>query len=144
MSEQKTDIIVYADGGARGNPGPAAYGFIIQNREGHVLHKEGKYIGIATNNVAEYTGLVSAFQWIKENIHTHNKSIAAFLDSQLVVFQMNGTYKVKDEKLKKLFFVTKQLEQSFAAQIHYCHIPRTKNVLADFLVNQALDTALKT
>ena len=143
MSEQKADIVVYADGGARGNPGHAAYGFVIQNKAGDVLHKEGKYIGITTNNVAEYTGLVSALQWIKEHVPTHHKSVTIFLDSQLVVSQMNGTYRVKDEKLKKLFFTAKGLEQSFAAQIQYCHIPRAKNALADFLVNQALDAILK-
>lgn len=126
---------VYCDGGARGNPGPAAYGFVVKD-EGKVIKKGGGYIGIGTNNVAEYTAIIEALNWLKENKNGYN--LHFFLDSQLAVSQLNGTYKVKNAKIRELVVKIRELENEFT-QIVYEHIPRAQNKEADRLVNQALD-----
>ena len=92
------DFIIYADGGSRGNPGKAAYGFVVYDGEKKELYKEGKYIGIDTNNVAEYSGVVSALKYLLEKGDAQNSRIQFRLDSQLVASQLEGIYKVKNEK----------------------------------------------
>lgn len=136
-----TDIQVYSDGGARGNPGPAAYGFVILEKDGTVLFEQGKTIGISTNNIAEYSGVIAALTWIDNNIsHESIHSLEVFLDSELVARQLSGQYKVKNETLRNLFYTVKQKEQSIAVPIIYTSIPREKNKEADRLVNMALDS----
>ena len=126
---------INCDGGSRGNPGPAAYGFVI--RDGPNIIKEGSgYIGITTNNVAEYTAVIEALGWLKEK--KPKSDINFFLDSQLVVSQLNGIYKVKNAKIRELVFKVHELEAAFGKIIYY-HIPREENSDADKLVNMALD-----
>jgi ribonuclease HI len=124
---------LYTDGGARGNPGPAAIGIVLKKNE-DVLVQKAKYIGVATNNQAEYQALILG-------LHTaldHAKELKCLLDSELVVKQLNGEYRVKDEKLKPLFEKVKKLEEDFT-RVTFHHIPREKNKLADLLLNEELD-----
>lgn len=126
---------IYCDGGARGNPGPAACAFVaIAN--GKVIYKQGKYIGKATNNVAEYSAVILALTWLaKQNFQEINFR----LDSQLVAKQLDGSFKIKNENLKKLFLTAEALQKNLHSKISFLYIPRIKNVLADRLVNDTLD-----
>ena len=131
-------IEVFCDGGARGNPGPAAWGFVIK-KSGRTIKEDCGYIGIATNNIAEYTALVKALSWLLENFKGH--AVRVYLDSKLAVSQLNGEYKVKNANLKKLVGEVKELEEGLASII-YNHIPRDQNKEADRLVNIALNKNL--
>ena len=133
------DFIIYADGGSRGNPGKAAYGFVVYDGEKNELYKEGKYIGIDTNNVAEYSGVVSALKYLLEKGDAQNSRIQFRLDSQLVASQLEGIYKVKNENLRNLFFTVKSLQEKLKATIHFQHVYRAENAAADAMVNKALD-----
>ena len=128
-------INIFCDGGARGNPGPAAYGFVVKNDQ-EVLYKEGGYLGIATNNFAEYTAVIKALSWLSHSFMGYDLSF--FLDSKLVASQLSGLYKVRNAKIRELVIKVKSLETNFG-QITYNHIPRDQNQEADKLVNQALD-----
>lgn len=133
------ELKIYCDGGARGNPGPAACAFVVLENE-KIVHKEGKFLGEGTNNFAEYSGVLNAFSWLSKNNGKYKGlQINFYLDSQLVVKQLMGEYKIKNEKLKGLFDVIKEYEQTFGAIVSYTFIPREKNRLADFLVNKTLD-----
>ncbi len=134
-------LIIHTDGGARGNPGPAAVGVVIQQEE-KILAQFGKRIGKTTNNVAEYTGVIEALTWLKENPMnqlTDQPIIQFFLDSNLVVNQLNGTFKIKDTNLRLLLSKIRTLEQEINGEIYYTYIPREQNTQADLLVNGALD-----
>jgi len=131
-------LSVYCDGGARGNPGPAAIGVVIKNEQGIVVGKFGKKIGPTTNNVAEYTAVIEALSWMRD--HRKPSRIYFYLDSQLVVSQLNGLFKVKDGKLKMMVIKVRQGEAAVGGNVSYQHIPREKNQEADFLVNMALET----
>lgn len=137
-------ILVYTDGGARGNPGPAAVAFEIffENFESRKIISFGKKIGKATNNVAEYTAVVEALKWLVNNKDKfpQNIEIHFFLDSNLVVNQLNGLFKIKDLTLINLLFTIKGLQQKLTNNIYYSHIAREKNTRADVLVNQTLDS----
>jgi len=131
---------VFTDGGARGNPGPAAAAFIIVGRE-EILAKEGFYLGKATNNVAEYQAVLKALDWLlahREKIKEIEK-ITFSLDSKLVVSQLNGQFKIKARNLLPLVLAIKQKENSLGVPVSYSYIPRFKNKAADLLVNQTLD-----
>ena len=130
------EISIYTDGGARGNPGPSAIGVVIKDHKGKVLEKIGKFIGSTTNNDAEYKALLEGLQTAG---HMGAKIINCHLDSELVVKQMNGNYKVKNSNLKTLWKEIKILENTFS-KVTYRHIPREKNYEADALVNQVLDS----
>lgn len=133
-------INVYTDGGARGNPGPAAIGVFIVHGKNAVLARIGKKIGHATNNVAEYTAVIEGLAWIAKNIDKLSiDRINFFLDSQLVVSQLNGIYKIKNSVLRELLFSIREKEASLGSVISYTHIRREKNKEADRLVNMALD-----
>lgn len=136
------DFIIYSDGGARGNPGEAAYGFVIYDGAKKELYKEGKCIGIDTNNVAEYKGVISALKHLLEKMAVKNSRIQFYLDTQLIASQLEGVFKVKNENLRNLFFTVKSLQEKLGAEIHFQHIPREQNSVADALVNQALDEKL--
>ena len=131
-------IEVFCDGGARGNPGPAAYGFVVKEQAIVVYQGQG-FIGIATNNVAEYTAVIEALTWAKGR---HPGQLQFYLDSQLVVSQLSGLYKVKNATIRNLIFKIRTLETNFG-QVQYIHIPRGQNKEADRLVNQALDEQLR-
>ncbi len=126
------------DGGSRGNPGPAGIGGVLKNGKEEVAIFS-KYIGEKTNNQAEYAALIVGLtQAHKKGI----KKITCRLDSQLIVKQLNGEYRVKHEMMKPLFAQVKKLEKEFS-DISYEHVRREKNTEADALVNKALDAKLK-
>ncbi len=134
-------LITYTDGGARGNPGPAAGGAVIKNEKEEIILKTSKYLGETTNNVAEYEALVLALQKAKGIFKTQkikNKILECYLDSELVVKQLNHEYKIKDENMQKLFIKVWNLTLDFDS-VKFIHIPREENKLADELVNKELD-----
>lgn len=128
--------VVHTDGGSRGNPGPGAIGVVIETESGEKIAEFGKRIGETTNNIAEYVAVVEALERLKRERGTE---IDFFLDSTLVVNQLNGRFKVKDARLRELLMSVRTLEQDLGADIHYHFVTREKNRRADFLVNQALD-----
>jgi len=134
-------LFVFADGGARGNPGPAATGFIVKDSKGKTLVKVGKYLGQATNNVAEYRAVIEALKWLshQSSVISHQSSIRFFLDSKLIVSQLNGLFKIKNSGLRNLIVKVRQLEQEVGGNVSYQLIPREKNKEADALVNQSLE-----
>ncbi len=134
MIEQKT-YRVFTDGGARGNPGPAAIGVVIvDSLTEEPVEQFGKRIGSTTNNVAEYLAVIEALKWFKKNRGQEKVSLDFFLDSKLVVNQLNGLFRVKDGKLRNLILEVKKCEIELGGKIFYCHIPREKNQAADKLV----------
>ena len=129
------DLIIYTDGGSRGNPGPAGAAFILTDTEGNVIRGKGFFLGKKTNNVAEYTGLLHALQAAKK---IDAESVKIFSDSELIVRQIKGQYKVKSDNLKELFADCLNLLASFS-RWQVVHIERTKNEQADSLANRAMD-----
>jgi ribonuclease HI len=125
------------DGGARGNPGPAAYGYVLESDDGHVLDARGEAIGVATNNVAEYRGLIAGLEKALELAVTNLEVVS---DSELVVKQMQGDYKVKNETLRELHEQASELAHRLD-KVSYTAVRREHNDLADRLVNEALDAA---
>ncbi len=132
-------LIVYTDGASRGNPGPASYGFTISEYPGKLLIEKGEYIGIATNNVAEYTAVLEVLKTIKEKFHKIPLEIKFYADSKLVVQQLSGKYKIKSPHLKQIIEKIKILENELG-NISYNHIPREANTHADAMANKALDS----
>jgi ribonuclease HI len=128
---------LFTDGGARGNPGPAAYGFVLETEDGTVLAAEGGAIGVATNNVAEYSGLVAG---LRKALELHVPDVEVVSDSELLVKQMRGEYRVKNEALRALFVEASTLARDLQS-VEYRHVKRAHNELADRLVNEALDAA---
>lgn len=159
-------LIIHTDGGARGNPGPAAIGVVIEelrssedaksrsSEEGknsdtsslrHLVTSFGKRIGETTNNVAEYTAIIEAFKYIQEHRHLDTSTPRHFdfyLDSLLVVNQLKGLFKVKDARLRELLMAIRVLEGEVGGVITYTHVPREQNKEADFEVNKALNNPL--
>ncbi|MBI2611569.1 ribonuclease HI family protein [Candidatus Gottesmanbacteria bacterium] len=137
-------LLVFTDGGARGNPGPGAIGVVVKDDKGYKIKEIGKRIGETTNNVAEYTAVREALKWIKSNFPIFQFSNETkknfFLDSNLVVNQLNGLFKVKEAKLRELLVKIRELEQEVGGNVSYTFIPREKNWEADRLVNRALDS----
>lgn len=130
-------LVLYTDGGARHNPGPAGIGFVIYDENKKLLKKQGKYIGEATNNQAEYQALIAGLEQAKK---MKADEVDCYLDSELLVKQLNHEYKIKDHGLGPLFIKVWNLSQSFK-KIKFHHVPREKNKEADKLVNEALDQA---
>ena len=132
-------LIIEADGGSRGNPGPAAYGCLVKDAQTYeVLFKEGKTLGVTTNNVAEYSGLVAAL--VAAHEIDPNAQIEVRMDSKLVVEQMSGNWKIKHENMKGL---VEKARNAFAqSQVKYVWVPREDNLEADTLLNIALDAEL--
>lgn len=131
---------IYTDGGARGNPGPAATGVVILDADRKKIKTASSYLGEATNNVAEYAALVQALELISglAKLPLENIEIQAYLDSELIVKQLKGEYKVKNKGLKPLFEKVKKLSLPLG-KIFFIHIPREQNTKADALVNRELD-----
>jgi ribonuclease HI len=129
-------IQLYTDGGARGNPGPAAYAFLIF-RDGKTVCEEAKKLGTTTNNVAEYTAVLEGLRRARK----YGDSVEVFSDSELVVRQLNGEYKTKKPHLKELHYKIKGVESGFK-EVRYSNNPREHPVqkAADELVNKALDS----
>jgi len=123
------------DGGSRGNPGPAAYGIVVRDPRGEIVARLKKYIGNNTNNVAEYFGLIAALDYAQNH---GIRALRVESDSELLVKQMRGQYKVKSSELRPLFERAKKMSQGFESFL-INHVYREQNREADALVNQALD-----
>lgn len=132
------EVKIFADGGSRGNPGPSASGFVVLDMEDTVLVDKGLYLGITTNNQAEYTALKIA---LEECAKMGVREVHVYLDSLLVVNQMKGIFKVKNRDLWPIHDAIKTLAKQFRA-VHYSHVPREFNKLADAAVNRTLDAQL--
>jgi ribonuclease HI len=130
-------VRLFTDGGARGNPGPAAYGYVLEAEDGTVLAAQGKYIGSATNNVAEYSGLVAG---LGKALELQVPEVEVVSDSELMVKQMRGEYRVKNVALRALFAEADRLARE-VGRVEYRHVRRAQNEEADRLVNEALDAA---
>jgi ribonuclease HI len=128
---------LYTDGGSRGNPGPAAYAFVLESADGTVLDARGESIGVATNNVAEYAALVAGLERAAE---VGVDELEVVSDSELMVKQMRGEYKVKNRALQDLFLDASRLARK-VGRVTYTAVRREHNELADSLVNEALDAA---
>ncbi len=126
---------LYADGGSRGNPGPAAGGAVVYDAERQELERAGTHCGHATNNVAEYHGLILGLKVALQHDITH---LSVRLDSQLIVHQLNGIWRVKHPDMKKLYATARALSDQFKS-IDYQHVRREKNRVADSIVNHVLD-----
>lgn len=135
---------IFTDGGARGNPGPAAIGVYVEDSYGKKMGGFGRKIGHATNNIAEYQAVIEALLWVigKREDLTNVESINFFLDSKLVCSQIRGLYKIKNSDLLDRLFKIHELESEIKLPIFYSHIPREKNKNADLYVNQALDSRM--
>lgn len=138
-----SNLLVFTDGGARGNPGPSAIGVYITDEEQKRIAGFGKKIGATTNNVAEYKAVLAALSWIKghKKDFEKNAKISFFLDSKLVCLQIQGVFKIKDPQLRNLFLAVREKEGEIGMPFSYTYIPREQNAKADFFVNQALDRA---
>jgi ribonuclease HI len=133
---------IYCDGGARGNPGPAASAFVVYNSSHHLVFETSQPIGQTTNNQAEYQAVIFALEWLSRQNLT-GAEITFYFDSQLLVNQLKGLYKIKDLILKQKYQIVAKLINSSKFKVkNYIYIPRRQNSRADFLVNQALDKAL--
>ena len=134
-------FIVYTDGGARGNPGPAALGVVICNEKGEILEKYGEYLGEVTNNEAEYRAPIFALKKIKALFgkeKAKESEVQILTDSELVAKQMNGEYKVEHPTTQKFFLELWNLKLDFK-KVSFQPIPREKNKEADKMVNETLD-----
>ncbi len=135
-------VIIYTDGGARGNPGPAGIGVVIQDADGNTLHESSAFIGETTNNIAEYEALIRALedmQMFGERLPSMEVEIR--MDSELVVRQMQGIYKVKEPSLKERFGKVAHLRLNGLPNLTFVHVRREQNKRADELVNEAIDAA---
>jgi ribonuclease HI len=142
--EQHTGVVdkvkMFADGGSRGNPGPSASGYVLLDKEDNILVDEGVYLGVTTNNQAEYTALKLG---LERALERGVREIDVYMDSMLVVNQMKGIFKVKNRDLWPIHDAIKELVGKFD-EVHFAHVPRELNKLADAAVNRALDEHLGT
>jgi ribonuclease HI len=130
------DVVkLFTDGGSRGNPGPSAIGYVIMDMEDTVIEDKAQYLGVTTNNQAEYTALKMGLEACQR---MGVKEVYSYLDSLLVVNQVNGSYRVKNQDLWPIHDAVNQLKDSFK-KVHFKHVPREFNKLADAAVNRALD-----
>jgi ribonuclease HI len=130
-------VVAYVDGGARGNPGPAGYGVRIERPDGSLIEEFSASIGTATNNVAEYRGLIAALEWARAH---GRRSVLIRSDSLLIVEQMRGRYRVKHPGLQPLHATARRLADEIG-RVSFEHVRREANAHADRLANQAMDEA---
>ncbi len=135
MTGSEIRYTLRCDGGARGNPGPAAYGYVLANASGSEIEVRGESIGSATNNVAEYRGLIAG---LEAAVRHQASPLTVYMDSELVVRQMTGEYKVKNEGLKPLHAEARQGAEKLG-RVRYVAVRREENARADRLVNETLD-----
>jgi probable phosphoglycerate mutase len=128
---------LFTDGGARGNPGPAAYAFVLEDQDGEVVAAHGKAIGVATNNVAEYSALIAG---LEKAVELGVTELDVISDSELMVKQMRGEYRIKNDALRELSARAGRLARELGT-VRYTAVRREHNKLADRLVNDALDAA---
>lgn len=137
IDDKNTTIIIYTDGGSRGNPGPSASAYVIYNKHKEILESGGSYIGITSNNQAEYNGVLLALKAVSKFAGAED-SILFNMDSQMIVNQMNGLYKIKNRDLWPINQQIRELMQNFKA-VRFLHVPREHNTAADAKVNEILD-----
>lgn len=131
-------FFIYTDGGARGNPGPAAFAVIIKNQNHKEIQRISRFLGKETNNQAEYEGVIAALLWLKKRGIKDSK-VYFYLDSELVVKQLKGEYKIKNEGLKPLFWRARELMMEMGLDIDLQAVKREFNKEADKLVNKTID-----
>lgn len=139
MADGSDKVVIYTDGGARGNPGPAAFGVVI--KLGSTVKRYGETLGIRTNNEAEYEGVIFALKKAKQLFgaaRLKQIGVEVRMDSQLAVEQLSGRYKIENERLQPLFMKIWNIQVEIG-RVHFMHIPREDNKEADKMVNQALD-----
>jgi ribonuclease HI len=137
-----SDLIAHIDGGARGNPGPAAIGIVITDDSGNVLFEEGQAIGRGTNNEAEYRALIRLLEVCATDPVIKNSGAAKLRvhsDSLLVVSQVTGVWKIKEQRLQELYNTVQTVKRQVPYDLRIKHVPREQNKDADRLVNEALD-----
>lgn len=132
-------ISVYTDGGSRGNPGISGFGVAIYDHENNVIAKISKFLGVKTNNEAEYLGMIEAVTWVRDH-QTDISKVDFYSDSQLLVRQILGKYKVKADNIKPLHRVVTGLLSEISVPCHFHEVLRDKNKLADELANLAMDS----
>ena len=141
-------IYINTDGGSRGNPGPAGIGIVFYDENGNEIHSCKEYIGDTTNNQAEYKAILKALQvlvkskWYLAN-NNADSEVVCRLDSKLVVEQINGNYKVKNEGISVVLDLLNNIRKDIKLNIKFAHVRREENKRADQLVNEALDEKLK-
>ena len=137
------ELSIYTDGGSRGNPGISGYGLVIYDQHQQIIYQESKFLGIKTNNEAEYSGIITALNWVHQHQTTYKfTKLNFFSDSQLLVRQFQGKYKVKSATLLPLFAQAQQLLIQINLPYTFTDIRRDSNQLADKLANQAMDLRL--
>ena len=134
-------LTIHTDGGSRGNPGPAACAAVFLNSSREVIHSTSRYLGHATNNEAEYQGVILALETILANINKFSdfSDLHFVLDSELIVFQLTGRYKIKNDNLRQLATTVHQLIRQVNKPTSFTHVKRHLNTLPDKLLNQELD-----
>lgn len=132
-------LSIYTDGGSRGNPGISGFGVAIYDERGRIIAKLSKFLGVKTNNEAEYLGMIEALTWVRDN-QTSCSKVNFYSDSQLLVRQILGKYKVKADNIKPLHQVITSLLNQISIPCHFNEVLREKNELADELANLAMDT----
>lgn len=137
----KKTFIAYTDGGARGNPGPAAAAAVIMDGQQNLVSKKTKFLGTATNNIAEYAGLILALTEIAKMHQPNLTGVVCYMDSELIVRQMIGQYKVREVGLQQKWAQAQALVETFD-KVEFVHVKREFNKLADSLVNETLDRHL--
>ena len=142
--EKHSKYLIHTDGGSRGNPGPAAVGVVIEKSGGGMKHAYGEFLGRATNNEAEYQAVIFALKKLKQlagKEEAKKATIEFHVDSELLVRQLGGQYKIMDDKIQKLFLEIWNLKLDFG-EVTFKHVPREENKEADRMVNYALDKEL--
>ncbi len=137
-------IIIFTDGGSRGNPGPAGVGVVVTGPDGQIIKKANKFLGVATNNEAEYQAVILGLETLKKLVAKNerdNLTVEVRLDSQLVANQLSGTFQIKEERLFPLVIKIWNLRVADFPHLSFCYIPRELNQQADSLANQAMDAA---
>ncbi|MFH1602206.1 MAG: ribonuclease HI family protein [Candidatus Shapirobacteria bacterium] len=132
-------LVVFTDGAARGNPGPAGAGFVVKNAEQKIIFSGKKFLGKKTNNEAEYEAVLLALNWLDGCQGLSQEEVEFYLDSQLLANQLSGNWKIKANNLKPLIFEIKRKIASLEIKARFFHLPREKNSRADYLANLAID-----
>lgn len=141
-TEKMKKIIIYTDGGARGNPGPAGAGVVIIDEDGNILKEISEFLGVRTNNWAEYEAIILGLQQLKKIFGKEklkNISVEVRTDSELVARQLSGKYQIKEESLFPQFIKVWNIKVADIPNLMFTHIPREKNKKADELANKAMD-----
>lgn len=134
------EVNIYTDGGSRGNPGISGYGLVVYDDQKTLIYQESKFLGIKTNNEAEYSGIIAALEWVKKNQSAYQiTQLNFFADSQLMIRQLQGVYKVKAPTLLPLFSRAQQFLLQINLPTKFTDVRREFNELADKLANKAMD-----